>query len=692
MTPELIAGLAQVPYIYQPSHQLLAPDAHRAEGPNIGRAGEHLTISFICQNRAHLSIRLLQSIEQWLPDFRGEILIVDQASSPGELDQIRAACAKMTLRTRIVELSDNYGVAGGRNRTMPHVTTDWVMCLDNDMVFVANPLWAIQHDLATLGAHFLNLPLLDIDRQRFFALGGHLYPGVADGEINIGAGSAYAQAEAPPPGNHGPPFLSTFLFGGASVLNRATFLALGGYDENMFIGFEDIDFSIRLFQAGQKVGNSRVVCLVHDHPPPETNTDRDYERQRFSRETIHESARYLERKHGLKVWTSGLEDWLRTREAELRLGADEPEERPAQVTRPASTPVGVDERPRIALVTDTDTWAFWNISRQLEQHLSDRFRFEIIPTAVIENVVQVFLLARQCDLIHVFWREYLGLLHQPHVTDYLRYLGSDPATFIDQELRARVLSTCIYDHLHLEAQALDDRRWIFRDLVHGYYVGSERLRRIYAGVADWPRPRAVLPDGVDPGLFYPQHLDRFDHLDRREIVIGWTGNSNWAGEIEDFKGVNTILRPAVESLIAEGLPLRLQLADRAAGGPMIPHEEMVHYYGSIDLYICTSKIEGTPNPVLESLACGVPIISTDVGVVPEAFGPRQHQFILAERSVPCLQAALRRLVGQRELFRQLSRENLEQSRNWHWAKQTQGFATYFAELLATQPRAVGSAG
>ena len=45
---------------------------------------------------------------------------------------------------------------------------------------------------------------------------------------------------------------------------------------------------------------------------------------------------------------------------------------------------------------------------------------------------------------------------------------------------------------------------------------------------------------------------------------------------------------------------------------MIPHDKMAEYYSKIDLYICTSKIEGTPNPVLESMACGVPIISTDV--------------------------------------------------------------------------------
>ncbi|WZB73295.1 glycosyltransferase family 4 protein [Achromobacter xylosoxidans] len=44
---------------------------------------------------------------------------------------------------------------------------------------------------------------------------------------------------------------------------------------------------------------------------------------------------------------------------------------------------------------------------------------------------------------------------------------------------------------------------------------------------------------------------------------------------------------------------------------------MPAYYNSLDLYVCPSAIEGTPNPVLEAMACGVPVISTDVGIVPK---------------------------------------------------------------------------
>lgn len=120
---------------------------------------------------------------------------------------------------------------------------------------------------------------------------------------------------------------------------------------------------------------------------------------------------------------------------------------------------------------------------------------------------------------------------------------------------------------------------------------------------------------------------------------------------------------------------------RDGKGWFIPHERMPDYYSKIDVLVCTSKIEGTPNPVLEAMACGVPVVSTDVGVVPQVFGELQKSFILEERSIRALADAIVRLISEPSLLTELSRENLLSIQRWDWSIQAEKFGEYFSSLL-----------
>ncbi len=44
------------------------------------------------------------------------------------------------------------------------------------------------------------------------------------------------------------------------------------------------------------------------------------------------------------------------------------------------------------------------------------------------------------------------------------------------------------------------------------------------------------------------------------------------------------------------------------------YEEIVDYYHSLDLYIVSSREEGGPKPMIESMASGVPVVTTNVGM------------------------------------------------------------------------------
>ncbi len=314
----LSPGLQQATYFFDERHFVLSDAAAGAFGPNIGSDGRNLTISFLSLNRAKLSIKLLDSIVRHLINFAGEVLIGDNGSNPSQLDELKAYVATFPYRCRILEFGQNFGVGGGRNRIMAEARTDWVISVDNDIFFTQNPIQQLQSELATLGCHFMSFPLLNPDMQTLFSYGACLQT-LIQGErprltINpiLAPGSSIDVAKSTDAPRSA--FLCTFLFGGASILNRHSFHRLGGYDGAMLIGFEDIDFSLRLFREGFKVATSALQFLVHDHQKAENATDADYERTRYARKTLYESALHLEGKTGFRIWGDEVENWMRSNE------------------------------------------------------------------------------------------------------------------------------------------------------------------------------------------------------------------------------------------------------------------------------------------------------------------------------------------------------------------------------------------
>lgn len=286
--------------------------------------GADLTIVVLSFNRVSFTIRLIDSVIRSITGFQGRILIMDNGSSADQLEKLEKKIGQTrNFPIDLVKLGKNHGVAGGRNEAMKHVKTDWFLSLDNDIYLIGNPLPSIKKAIDNLGVLFLNVPLLQIDSLTIDAFGGNLWMEPYEDSYFISGTSTFKQLqthELP----HMEPFVSTFLFGGASVINRKAFLEHGGYDSNMFIGFEDTELSLRLVKKGIKIGNATDFCFIHAHQPPRTQDDIDAEKARFSARVIRESGEYFKNKHGLTVWRSTVDDWIEDKFKELKIGDASP--------------------------------------------------------------------------------------------------------------------------------------------------------------------------------------------------------------------------------------------------------------------------------------------------------------------------------------------------------------------------------
>jgi len=333
-------------------------------------------------------------------------------------------------------------------------------------------------------------------------------------------------------------------------------------------------------------------------------------------------------------------------------------------------------KPRIALLVDTHDWAFGNIARQITHYLSGQFDFIVIPVEWVGTIQRALSLCGEADLIHVFWREYLSRFEWPEFNRESQLVYGSVDHFQTSIIGRRAITTGIYDHLFLAPEEIAERSTLFSKLVSGYTVSSNRLWDIYSNQSGFPAPDEVTPDGVDLHRFSPVQTAPI----RDELVVGWVGNSLWSnGVYEDHKGLRTVIIPAVEQLKAQGIPVQLRCIDRADG--MRPNADMPDFYRGLDVYICASLNEGTPNTILEAMGCGVAIVSTDVGIIPEVFGPKQRSFILPERTADALAAALRRLHSEKSLLKALRQENLESIRSWDWSLRVGPFASFFNQIL-----------
>lgn len=86
------------------------------------------------------------------------------------------------------------------------------------------------------------------------------------------------------------------------------------------------------------------------------------------------------------------------------------------------------------------------------------------------------------------------------------------------------------------------------------------------------------------------------------------------------------IRPAPSLLILGTGPMRKKLirlaaklgvADRVRFLGSRPHAEVAEWMNAADCLLLTSRSEGSPNVVAEALACGLPVVATAVGDVPE---------------------------------------------------------------------------
>src|SRR5690606_29731617 len=77
-----------------------------------------------------------------------------------------------------------------------------------------------------------------------------------------------------------------------------------------------------------------------------------------------------------------------------------------------------------------------------------------------------------------------------------------------------------------------------------------------------------------------------------------------------------------------------------------PHEELHLWYSAADVFVLLSSREGSPNVLMEALACGTPAVAMGVGGIPEVLSEPHLGIVLPERSAAAAAEGLKSALSQ----------------------------------------------
>jgi teichuronic acid biosynthesis glycosyltransferase TuaC len=133
------------------------------------------------------------------------------------------------------------------------------------------------------------------------------------------------------------------------------------------------------------------------------------------------------------------------------------------------------------------------------------------------------------------------------------------------------------------------------------------------------------------------------------------------------------------------LAIDLRVADRVRFLGQIPHDQLAEIYSGADALVLASSREGWPNVLLEAMACGTPVVASNIWGNPEVVTRPEAGVLMAERSARGVAAAVDHLF--KNLPDRLATRRYAE--NFSWDETTEGQIRLFTEVLSRRSQVYG---
>jgi len=230
----------------------------------------------------------------------------------------------------------------------------------------------------------------------------------------------------------------------------------------------------------------------------------------------------------------------------------------------------------------------------------------------------------------------------------------------------------------------------YRYLSTAVRAASKRAAHIIT-VSEATKADAVELLGIDPGRITVAHLgvdSRFHPPSEEDLLLFMTDQATDApyilavGNLEPRKNLPGLLRAFAQlapdvphKLVLVGAEAwltgeihatldRLRLGGRVRMTGFVSDDDLPLWYGAADLFVFPSLYEGFGLPVVEAMACGVPVVTSNVSSLPEVAG--DAAVLVDPRDVDAIADGLCRVLTDADLSRRLRQSGRERAARFTW--------------------------
>jgi glycosyltransferase involved in cell wall biosynthesis len=203
----------------------------------------------------------------------------------------------------------------------------------------------------------------------------------------------------------------------------------------------------------------------------------------------------------------------------------------------------------------------------------------------------------------------------------------------------------------------------------------------------------VIPVGIDTQVFKPidqRKMRKRYGFDQKEKIILYVGRFSIEKRLDlllkVFKDLKEKISNARLVLVGNGLEeiklrniVKMENIEDVTFMNSVKHEKIPEIINCADVLALCSLFEGMPTVVLEALACGVPVVATDVGDVSCVVKDNETGFLVKERDRSQISDRLLKVIDWgRESY---SQRCIEVAGAYSWNNVTERILNVYSELI-----------